>query len=48
VIGAVLGVMILGIINNGMNVLTVDPAYQDVVKGMIILAAVAIDFLRRR
>lgn len=47
-IGAVIGVLILGILNNGMNVFALDPAYQDVVKGSIIIAAVAIDYLRRR
>lgn len=46
--GAMVGVMIIGVVNNGMNVLAVDPAYRDVVKGAIIIAAVAIDSLRRR
>lgn len=48
VIGAVIGVLILGVINNGMNVFAVSPAYQDVVKGSIIIAAVAADYIRRR
>jgi ribose transport system permease protein len=48
VIGAVIGTMIIGIVNNGMNVLAVNPAYQDIVKGSIIIVAVAIDFIRRR
>lgn len=47
-IGAVIGVIILGVINNGMNVLAVDPAYQDVAKGIIIIIAVAVDYIRRR
>ena len=48
VIGAVIGVIILGVINNGMNVFAVNPAYQDIVKGAIIIAAVAVDYIRRR
>jgi len=48
VIGAVIGVIILGVINNGMNVFAVSPAYQDIVKGAIIIAAVAADYVRRR
>jgi len=48
VIGAVLGVMILGIINNGMNVFALDYAYQDIAKGVIIITAVAVDYIRRR
>jgi len=48
VIGAVIGVIILGVINNGMNVFAVSPAYQDIVNGAIIIAAVAADYVRRR
>jgi ribose/xylose/arabinose/galactoside ABC-type transport system permease subunit len=47
-LGAVLGNMILGVVNNGMNVGALSPAYQDVVKGAIIITAVAIDYRRRR
>lgn len=48
VIGVLIGVLILGVINNGMNVFAVSPAYQDVVKGSVIIAAVAVDYMRRR
>jgi len=48
VIGVVIGVMIIGVINNGMNVLGVPPSFQDIVKGVVIFTAVAIDFIRRR
>jgi ribose/xylose/arabinose/galactoside ABC-type transport system permease subunit len=47
-LGAVIGVLILGVINNGMNVFALDPAFQDLVKGAIIIVAVAIDYRRRR
>jgi ribose/xylose/arabinose/galactoside ABC-type transport system permease subunit len=47
-IGAVIGVIILGVINNGMNVYGLDPNLQDIVKGSIIITAVAVDSIRRR
>ncbi len=46
-IGAILGVIIIGVLNNGMNVVAIHPAFQDVAKGGIIAAAVAIDYVRR-
>ena len=47
-IGAVIGVLIIGVINNGMSVLGADPALQGIVKGVIIFTAVAFDYMRRR
>lgn len=47
-IGVIIGTIILGVINNGMNILGVDPSFQDLIKGAIILAAVTIDVVRRR
>ena len=47
-IGVVIGVMILSVISNGMNVIGLGQAFQDVVRGVIIFAAVAIDVVRRR
>lgn len=47
VLGAVLGTIIIGIVNNSMIVYGLDPAYQDLIKGMIIIAAVAVDYRRR-
>jgi ribose transport system permease protein len=44
----VLGVLFLGLITNGFNLLGVDPVYQQIVQGGIILAAVAVDALSRR
>ncbi len=43
VIGTVLGCLIIGILNNGLFLLNVSPFWQQVVKGFVILAAVAID-----
>jgi ribose transport system permease protein len=44
----VLGVLFLEFIRNGFNLLEVNPYYQDIIRGGIILAAVAIDALSRR
>lgn len=43
VVGALAGVLILGMISNGLNLLHVDPYYQYVVKGLIILFAILMD-----
>ena len=43
VLGAVLGCLIIGVLNNGLVLLEVSPYWQQVIKGMVILAAVAID-----
>ena len=43
VIGTVGGVAIIAIMNNGLDLLNVDPNYQLVIKGLIILLAVSID-----
>jgi ribose/xylose/arabinose/galactoside ABC-type transport system permease subunit len=48
IIGVVIGTMILGVISNGMNIFAINPAYQDMVKGGIILGAVTADYMRRR
>ena len=48
IIGAVLGVFIVAVINNGMNRLNILPAYQLIVRAVIIISAVAIDYRRRR
>jgi ribose transport system permease protein len=47
-IGVVLGVMILGVVSNGMNVMELGPAAQEIVRGVIIFVAVVIDQVRRR
>ncbi len=48
VVGVVIGILILTVVQNGMVVVGVDAAYQQIVKGAIILLAVAIDYIRRR
>lgn len=48
VLGAVLGCLIIGVLNNGLVLLEVSPYWQQVIKGAVILAAVAIDRATRR
>jgi ribose transport system permease protein len=43
ILGTVLGCLIIGVLNNGLVLLGVSPDWQLVVKGVVILAAVAID-----
>ncbi|HWC83226.1 MAG TPA: ABC transporter permease [Pseudonocardiaceae bacterium] len=42
-IGTIVGAFILGVVDNGMNLLNVSPFLQDVVKGGVILFAVLLD-----
>ncbi|HHY46417.1 MAG TPA: ABC transporter permease [Firmicutes bacterium] len=43
--GTLVGVLIMGIIGNALNLLNVPPAFQDVFKGAIIVAALLLDRL---
>jgi inositol transport system permease protein len=45
--GTVIGTLILGVMTSGFTFLRVDAFYQDIVKGVIIVAAVAVDAWRR-
>lgn len=40
---SVLGVLLIAMIGNGFNVMNIDPFYQSIVQGLIILVAVAVD-----
>ncbi|GAP41221.1 ribose/xylose/arabinose/galactoside ABC-type transport system, permease component [Flexilinea flocculi] len=44
--GTIIGGLIIGVLNNGLNLLNVNSFWQYVVKGVVILLAVYIDFLR--
>jgi ribose transport system permease protein len=46
--GTLVGVLIIGVINNALNLAGVSVFYQDVAKGAIIFLAVLVDTLRRR
>jgi ribose transport system permease protein len=47
IVGAFLGVLALGMLTNGMNLLGVNTYYQIAVKAMILIAVVALDALSR-
>ncbi len=47
-IGTLLGALLLGVLNNGLNMVGVNPYVQTVVKGVIILLAIYIGRERRR
>ncbi len=47
-IGTLIGILIIGIIANGLNLLGVAQGPQKMVKGMIIVVAVIIDVIRRK
>ena len=46
-IGTVVGALIMGVLRNGLNLLDVNPFWQQVVIGMVILAAVLADEARK-
>ncbi len=46
--GTLIGVLIIGVLNNGLNLLGVDSNWQYIVKGMVILLAVYVDFIRNK
>ena len=48
VLDTVLGCLIIGVLNNGLFLLDVSPFWQQVVKGFVILAAVAVDKMSAR
>lgn len=41
--GTIIGAMIIGVLNNGLNLMNVSPFYQSIVKGLVILLAVMLD-----
>jgi putative multiple sugar transport system permease protein len=43
VMGAVIGAFVMGVMNNGMSILGVGIDYQQVIKGLVLLAAVFAD-----
>jgi putative multiple sugar transport system permease protein len=43
VMGAVIGAFIMGVMNNGMSIMGIGIDYQQVIKGLVLLAAVFVD-----
>ncbi|MDP9137793.1 MAG: sugar ABC transporter permease [Pseudomonadota bacterium] len=48
VLGALVGALLMGSLNNGMSLMNVPPFYQDTARGVVLLLAVAIDHIGRR
>ena len=48
IIGTMIGALIIGVINNGMNLMNIPYFYQLVVKGLVILLAVYIDVRNKK
>ena len=48
VFGAIVGALLMGVINQGMLIMGVDANYQKVVKGLVLLAAVIFDVMSKR
>lgn len=46
--GAVIGAFVMGVLNQGLSIMGVDSAWQQVIKGLVLLAAVAFDVMNRR
>ncbi len=46
--GAIIGALVIGVLNNGLNLLKVSSYMQMVVKGIVIIAAVGVDILKNR
>ena len=45
--GSIIGAMIIGILDNGMNILGLNSSWQYVVKGAVLLIAVLIDYFKK-
>ena len=48
VLNVLVGALIIGVIQNGLDLLSVDPFLQDIVVGAVLLLAVELDLARRR
>lgn len=48
ILGTVLGCLIIGVLNNGLVLLEVSPFWQQIVKGFVIIVAVAVDRMSRK
>jgi putative multiple sugar transport system permease protein len=48
VIGSIIGALVMGVLNNGMSIMGVGSDIQQVVKGLVLLVAVAFDVLSKK
>ena len=48
VTGAMIGGLVMGVLNMGLSILSVDAAWQQAIKGLVLLLAVAFDLVNKR
>ena len=48
VMGAVIGAFIMGVMNNGMSIMGINIDWQQVIKGLVLLGAVAFDLYNKK
>lgn len=46
--GAIIGALIMGVLNMGLSILSVDAAWQQAIKGLVVMIAVAADLISSR
>jgi putative multiple sugar transport system permease protein len=46
--GAMIGALIMGVLNMGLSIMSVDPSWQKAIKGFVLLLAVAFDLVNKR
>jgi len=46
--GAIVGALIMGVLNMGLSIMAVNPAWQQAIKGLVLLLAVAFDLINKR
>jgi len=46
--GAIVGALIMGVLNMGLSIMSVDPSWQQAIKGLVLLFAVAFDLINKR
>ncbi len=46
--GAIIGALIMGVLNMGLSIMVVDSAWQQAIKGMVLVLAVAVDIMGKR
>jgi ribose transport system permease protein len=46
--GTVVGAFIIGVLSNGLNLMGVPSYYQQVIKGLVLILAVAVDLINKR
>jgi ribose transport system permease protein len=48
IVGTIIGALIIGVLNNGLQIMSIPQEWQNVILGVVILAAVYADMARKR